>query len=531
MLVAEPIGRLGTVDAKEPHPSMTASLTMPLGTPAEATSQAVARLEASASRLRASLAEETSMDHFRHVATIVGDQPVLARGGSPIGRVGGPVANAAHLAEVTVELAPPASRSYTSGTLGILWREETGPLPEADSLVFSTSLLNPGEAVHVELFGRDLDPLRSAADAVKSRLAEYAGVYEIADSFRGTRAEMRLDIRPAAETLGLRLQDLGHQVRQGFYGEEAQRIQRGRDDIRVMVRYPREERRSLGNLATMRIRIPGGGEVPFTQVARVEPGRRLSSIQRADANRVVNVTASVDSEVSSASAVISDLRERILPEVLTDFPTVFYRFRGAQAEQQDAMGSLQTGLALSLLMIFGLLAVPLRSYVQPLIIMGAIPFAFLGAFWGHLLLGLDLSFTSLLGLVALTGVVVNDSLIMVDFINRARVQPSDATLGQAIRQAGSRRFRPILLTSLTTFVGLCPMMLDRSTQAAFFVPMAVSLAFGVLFATFITLLLVPVSYLILEDLQRLLRRLSAPVMPRLGRASRNRHRSRLRSPE
>ena len=509
--------------------SVTAAVTMPLGTPVEVTSEAVAKFEAGASRLRARLAEETGTDYFRHVATIVGDQPVSASGGSPFGRVSGPGGNAAHLGEVTVELAPADSRSYTSEQIGILWREETGPVPEADSVAFSTSLVNPGADVDVELVGQDPDRLRSAADAVKSRLAEYAGVFAIADSLRTGRAETRLDIRPAAETLGLTLRDLGRQVRQAFHGEEAQRVQRGRDEIRVMVRYPPDERRSLGNLENMRIRTANGGEVPFSHVARVEPGRGPASIQRVGRNRTVNVTASVDPQVSSASAVISDLRERVLPEVLTDFPSVFYSFSGAQAAQQDAVGGLLTGFVLSLIMIFGLLAVPLRSYVQPLIIMGAIPFGFVGAVWGHLLLGLDLSFTSVLGCVALTGVVVNDSLIMVDFINRARGQRSDGGLAQAIRQAGGQRFRPILLTSLTTFVGLCPMMLDQSLQAAFFIPMAASLAFGVLFATFVTLLLVPVSYLILDDLQRLLRRLSASLAPQTGRGSRAPYRSRLGS--
>ncbi|MCY4119648.1 MAG: efflux RND transporter permease subunit, partial [Acidobacteria bacterium] len=389
------------------------------------------------------------------------------------------------------------------------------------------SLLSSGEDVDVELSGRDLDRLRAAADVLKGRLAEYAGVYAIADSVRTGKAEMRLDILPAAETLGLTLQDLGHQVRQAFYGEEAQRIQRGRDDIRVMVRYPSEQRRSLGNLESMRVRTPNGAEVPFSQVALVEPGRGFASIRRIDRSRAVNVTASVDPQVASTSALIADLRERILPEVLTEFPDVFYTFRGAQEGQEEALSSLRLGFVLALIMIFGLLAVPLRSYAQPLIIMGAIPFGLVGALWGHLLMGLDVTFMTLLGLVALTGVVVNDSLIMVDFINRERNTRGEAVQGegglaQAIRQAGSQRFRPIVLTSLTTFAGLVPMMADRSMQAAFFIPMAVSLAFGVLFATFITLLLVPIAYAILVDLQRLPRRLLAwaPDAGRTGAALR-----------
>ena len=300
-----------------------------------------------------------------------------------------------------------------------------------------------------------------------------------------------------------------------------------------MVRYPEADRRSLGDLENMRIRTPNGGEVPFSQVAEVQPGRGFASIKRVNRNRAVNVTASVDPAITSAGAVITDLQTRILPEVLAGYPGVFYTFEGAQAEQVDAVGGLQRGFILALLMIFALLAVPLRSYVQPLIIMAAIPFGLVGAIWGHIFMGLDVTMMSMFGLVALTGVVVNDSLVMVDFINRARRVHADlgrhirqsggrpqnrhefesAGLQLAIREAGSNRFRPILLTSLTTFFGLAPLMVERSMQAAFLVPMAVSLAFGVLFATFITLILVPVSYLILDDVQRTLRRIFGSGAP------------------
>ena len=481
---------------------MAASVTMPQGTPVDVTSQAVEKLEEGAARLRARLQQDTGMDYFRHVSTSVGDQPMASRGGGPLGPV--LTVAAANVGEVTIELAPAETRAYTSEQLGNLWRETTAPIPEAVDVNFNMSVMSPGEDVDVQLAGPDIERLRRAAEAVKGRLAEYAGVYEISDSFRAGKEEMQLGIKPAAETLGLTLQDLGRQVRQAFYGEEAQRIQRGRDDIRVMVRYPRDDRRSLGDLENMRIRTPNGGEVPFRQVAEVVPGRGFASIKRVDRNRAVNVTASVDPAITSAGAVIADLQARILPEVLADHPGVFYTFEGAQAEQADAVGGLQRGFLLALLMIFALLAVPLRSYVQPLIIMAAIPFGLVGAIWGHLLMGLDVTMMSMFGLVALTGVVVNDSLVMVDFINRKRLIHDE--VGVAVREAGANRFRPILLTSLTTFFGLAPLMLEQSMQAAFLVPMAVSLAFGVLFATFITLILVPVSYLILHDCKRAMRR-------------------------
>ena len=514
---------------------VSASVTMPQGVPVEATSRAIARLEEGAARLRARLRQETGVDYFRHVSTAIGDQPVFLRRGGPLGPMG--TLAGGNVGEVTVELLPAEMRSFTSEQIGSLWRQATDAIPEAVEVRFDVSGMDPGDDIDVQLAGPHVDRLLAAAEEVKARLASYAGVYGVSDSFRAGKREMRLDIKPAAETLGLTVQDLGRQVRQAFYGEEVQRIQRGRDEVRVMVRYPRDDRRSLGALENMRIRTSNGGEVPFSQVAQVEPGRGFASIKRVDRNRAVNVIASVDPAITSAGAVITDLRARILPEVLAGYPEVFHSFEGAEAEQSDATGSLLTGFILALLVIFALLAVPLRSYVQPLIIMAAIPFGMVGAIWGHIVMGLDVTVMSMVGMVALTGVVVNASLVMVDFINRAR--SVHATLGReirkagglqadrhefessglllAIREAGGNRFRPILLTSLTTFVGLAPLMLERGIQAAFLVPMAVSMAFGVLFATFITLVLVPVSYLILDDVQRTLRRMSefraATVLP------------------
>ena len=414
---------------------------------------------------------------------------------------------------MTIELVPAEERSIDSETLGRRWREMTGSIPEAVEASFSATIMDAGEDVNVQLTGPDVGVLRAAAQAVRGRLTEFAGVYEIADTFRDGKREMRLGIKPSAQTLGLSLQDLGRQVRQAFYGEEAQRIQRGRDDVRVLVRYPELERRSLGDLENMRIRTPDGAEVPFRDVAVVETGRGFSTVRRVDRNRAVSVTASVDPTATSSGAVTAELDRRILPEVLAAFPGVNYSFEGMQAEQADSVGGLARGFALALLLIYALLAVPLRSYVQPLIVMGAIPFGLIGAIWGHIVMGLDVTLISMFGLVALTGVVVNDSLVMVDFINRKRARNPD--LQSAVREAGVARFRPIMLTSLTTFAGLAPLMFNRSFQAAFLVPMAVSLAFGVVFATFITLALVPTAYLILDDIERGLKRLAgrAPDAP------------------
>ena len=502
---------------------ITAAVRLPEGSPVDSTSGAVHRLEASAARLGERLEQETGLDYFRHIVATVGDQPTMARAGGPLG----PLQNIAspNFGEVTIELAPAESRSHTSEQLGAMWREATAAIPEAVALTFDTSLIALGNQVDVQLSGPDLHVLRAAAGALRQRLAGYTGLYEIEDSFQSGKRELQIRIKPAAERLGLTLHDLGRQVRQAFYGEEAQRIQRGRDDIRVMVRYPRDERRSLAALENMRVRTADGGQVPFSWVAQVEMGRGFSSIRRIDRNRAVNVTATVDPAVASSVTVIEDLRTRLVPEVLRDHPGVSYSFQGLQADQGEALAGLLVGFALSLLAIYGLLAVPLRSYIQPGIILTAVPFGLVGAVWGHVAMGIELTLMSLLGIVALSGVVVNDSLIMVDMINRTRnvgqAAPRNeggapnrrwfdsAYLRIAIREAGGKRFRPIILTSLTTFLGLMPVMMERDIQAMFFVPMAISLAFGVLFATAISLILVPVSYLILDDIQRLGRRLLA----------------------
>ena len=481
---------------------MSASVTLPQGAPVASTASALARIEAGAERLRQDVLVETGEDVVRHTFAAVGSEG--GGGGGPMG--GGAAASGSNVGQVTIELVPAEERSISSEVLGRRWRELTGPIPEAVDATFSATIMDAGEDVNIQLVGPDIDTLRNAAQDVRTRLAGFAGVYEITDTFRDGKREMRLGIKPSAETLGLTLQDLGRQVRQAFYGEEAQRIQRGRDDVRVLVRYPESERRSLGDLENMRIRTPDGAEVPFRDVAVVETGRGFSTVRRVDRNRAVSVTASIDPGATSSGAVTAELQGAIMPEVLAAFPGVSYTFEGMQAQQADSLGGLARGFAVALLMIFALLAVPLRSYVQPLIVMGAIPFGLIGAIWGHIVMGLDVTLISMFGLVALTGVVVNDSLIMVDFINRRRAVNVD--LQAAVREAGTARFRPIMLTSLTTFAGLAPLMLNQSFQAAFLVPMAVSLAFGVLFATFITLALVPTAYLILDDLQQGLGRLT-----------------------
>ncbi len=358
----------------------------------------------------------------------------------------------------------------------------------------------------------DVDQLVEAAQRLKTELAGKLGVFDISDSFRAGKQELKLDILPAAQSLGLTLDDLSKQVRQAFYGEEAQRIQRGRDDIRVMVRYPTDARRSLADLEDLRIRTPDGGEVPFYAVARAELGRGYATIKRADRNRVIHVTADVNVKQVAAGDILADLQSGFLPQILADYPGMTYALEGAQAEQTESFIGLLQNYVIALFVIYALLAIPLRSYVQPLIIMAVIPFGLVGAIVGHWFMffareiftdqSFNFSMMSIFGFVALTGVVVNSSLVLVHYINEQRA--AGLALEEAVRGAGVARFRPIVLTSMTTFVGLAPILREGSVSAQFLIPMATSLGFGVLFGSTISLFLVPSAYVVLEDLKAFL---------------------------
>ncbi len=481
--------------------NVVAQLVMPEGTPAAVTTEAILYLEAVAAQVREEydgLAEgERSV--VRHVLATVGDQPYRAQQSQGPGERGRTFGGG-HLGEVNLELIPSEQRPGVSSTdIEARWRELAGPIPDAVELTFTSSLFSAGAPIDVQLRGPDVALLRRAAEQLEARLAEYPGVYDVRSSFREGKRELQLSIRSSAEALGLTLSDLGRQVRQAFYGEEVQRIQRGRDDVRVMVRYPEDERRSLASIEAMRIRLRDGTAVPFEQVAEAELGRGYSTIRRSDRERVVNVTAEVDETRVTPNEILADLGARVMPTIVADNAGVSYRLEGEQREQSETLENFQRGFALSLLAIFALLAIPLRSYIQPVIIMSAIPYGIVGAILGHILTGRDLSMLSIIGILAATGVVVNDSLVLVNFANESRRRGSDARA--AIEGAAPMRFRPIALTSLTTFAGLTPIMLERSLQAQFLIPMATSLAFGVLFATTATLLLVPAHYLILEDLR------------------------------
>jgi len=486
---------------------VSAALTMPPGTAVNATEKAMRQIEAAAIRLQDRLEDETPEGQpspVKHVFTSIGDQPYRASQGPPNGQTAS--FNASHLGEMILELSPSEDRLITSAEIVRMWREETGSIPDVVELTFTSSIFSPGEPINVQLAGLDIDDLLVASNELKFELEKYAGVFDITDSFRTGKQEVKLYVKPAAEAFGITLMDLARQVRQAFYGEEAQRIQRGRDDVRVMVRYPESQRRSIGDLENMRVRTRDGGEVPFSVVAEAEQGRGYASIRRVDRRRAINVTADVDETKGNANEVIADLKENVIPAILAEHPGVTYSFEGEQREQQETMADLGRGFLFAVLVIYALMAIPFRSYVQPLLVMSAIPFGFVGAVWGHVIMGLNLTILSMFGLVALTGIVVNDSLVLIHYVNNLRAK--GAGVFDGVMEAGVARFRPILLTSLTTFAGLTPLLLEKSIQAKFLVPMAVSLGFGVLFATFITLILVPAVYMILEDLKALAYRLA-----------------------
>jgi multidrug efflux pump subunit AcrB len=408
-------------------------------------------------------------------------------------------AGRSHYAEVVIELLPlEQRRKLSSKAVAQRWRELTGDIPDAVKLTFNADAFSAGEPINYQLTGKDVDRMREAATELKAELARFDGVFDVTDTFRAGKQEIKLSLLPEARHLGLTLNDLARQVRSAFYGIEAQRLQRGQDEVRVMVRYPETERASIGNLEDMYIRTPDGSEVPFYSVAAFELGRGYASIRRVDGRRVVNVIGDVDRSRVSPEEINVAIQQQVLPALRDKYRGIEIGLSGEQEERTKAMTGLAYAAVLALVIIYALLAVPLRSYVQPLVIMSVIPFGAVGAIVGHWIMDQLLVFFSMLGIVALSGVVVNSSLVLVDYINRQRRE--GVSIHEATMNAGVIRFRPIMLTSVTTFVGLVPLMATASPATAFVIPMAVSLAYGVLFATFITLFLVPALYAIAEDL-------------------------------
>lgn len=477
---------------------VTATLQMPIGTPVNETGRVQNKIVSEAERLVSEYDEKRpgGGSVLRHIYATTGN--TVKRG--PAGDEG---TSATHVGEVLMILTPSEERGVPAAEIASKWRKMVGDIPGADSLIFKSNIVHFGANIDVRLAHDDFSVLEEAIGRIKAALVEYPGVGDIEDNYTEGKKELKLRLKPGARTLGITEEALARQVRGAFYGEEALRFQRGRNELRVMVRYPEADRKSVGSLESMRIRTPDGGEVPFREAAFIEEGRGYSEIHRTDRKRVVNVTASVDSKVANAEEILTDLKGGLLVELIEDYPGLSFDLEGEEKERRDSMDSMKKGFLMALFVMFALLAVPFRSYSQPLIIMAAIPFGIVGAILGHLIMGFDLSILSMFGIVALSGVIVNDSLILIDYINRKRLDGVETM--RAVTDSGIRRFRPIILTSLTTSFGLMPMIFETSVQAQFLIPMAISLGFGILFATFITLLFIPSLYLILEDLRGFLR--------------------------
>jgi len=439
----------------------------------------------SALELKEELHRETQTDEITSIKTVVGSHPSSSR------------SRGSHLGEVSMELGHAEVRTYSAEEIMQRWRTRVGEIPGVVELKYESSLRNHGPGITLELSGNDLSQLNLATKKLKFALKQYAGLYGIHDSFDSGKREIKLTLKPKAQNLAINTRDLARQVRQAFYGEEIQRIQRGRDDVKVFVRYPAKDRKSLYSLESMSIRLSDGALVPLLDIADLSYTTSPSVISRFDRKRIITVSAFIDESVTSSTKVMADLKPQLLDNIKQDYPGVNWSLSGRQKSQNELVSTLINGFIIALIGIYILMAIPFQSYTQPLMVMSAIPFGLIGALIGHILLGLEISLLSLCGMIAVAGVVVNDNLVLVDSINQLRKK--GVKLSDAIRDAGAQRFRPIILTSLTTFAGLTPLMLERSVQAQFLIPMAVSLAFGVMFATMVTLILIPVSYHILDD--------------------------------
>ncbi|MEQ8771745.1 MAG: efflux RND transporter permease subunit, partial [Erythrobacter sp.] len=393
------------------------------------------------------------------------------------------------LATVRFKLSDPDMREITSRAFQEQLREEVGEVAGARSLSYSASLVSVGAPVVAELSADSEAELERAVERVRAALAAQSGVVEIRDDLTRGQRELELELLPEARNLGLTRQDLAQQARAATFGAEAVRIQRGREEVRVYVRLPEDERDALEDLADYRIRPPGSAaSIPFGEVASIEYGSAPSTIDRRDGQRIITVTADVLPGVTTGSEVTAMLASELLPGLKREIPSLDWNFGGEQREQGEVVPALLRNLVLALFAIYALLAVPLRSYTQPLVILSAVPLGLVGAVLGHLLLGLDLTILSLFGIVGLAGVVINDALLLVDFLNERRLEGEE--MGTAIVEAAKSRWRPILLTSMTTFFGILPLIAAQSVQARFLVPLAASVAFGVLFATFVQMVVV-----------------------------------------
>ncbi len=475
-----------------------ADISYPLGTPFELSEQTVERIETKAFELNNTFADFTKKNGalVKNSFSLVGIIPRRDWKPAEIG---------SHVGEIWIELASSEKRE-TISTYNILntWRSSIGEIPGVESIIFSTLEGGPaGNPIEIQLSGKDFDMLQQAANELKVEIATYPGTFDISDNFKPGKQEKKIRIKEGARSIGVTMRDVAKQIRQAFYGEEALRIQRGQNDLKVLVRYADKDRTRISGIEEMRIRSGDGSEIPIEEVADIYPGRAYSVINRVDRKRTITVVSDIDEDTANASEIVANLKATFLPKLIERHPGIIYDLEGQEKRTRESMDSIKSGYILAMMAIFLLLASQFRSYIQPIVIMMAIPFGLVGAVLGHLVMGLQFTMISIFGIVALSGIVVNDSLILIDFINQAVRSGMDVE--KAVIESGKARFRPVLLTSVTTIAGLFPLLLERSFQAQFLVPMAVSICFGLLAATVLTLLYVPALYLIVRDITNLLK--------------------------
>lgn len=473
--------------------TVTAAARLPYGTPVERTEEVRAMLEKGAMDALNSVEEDGLLEG---IITRVGEGPVSG------GPVSGPAASGSHLLTIEMELVGSENRDISATTIEQAWEQAVPPIAGLDSLTFNANIGPSGDAdIEVQLTHTDYDVLIEAAGELANRLSEYSDLTGIQSSYASGKEQYNYALKPAASTLGITANDVARQLRAAFFGSEALREQRGRNEVKVLARLPREQRTSLFDLEQLRIRTPQGGYVPLAEIAVLTPTISPTDVIRENGKRVVTVSARLAPGVASTQTVVDDLTTTVFDDLRDEHAGLELGFSGSQADLGESLTYLGLYFLVALIVIFALLAIPFKSYLQPFLIMfGAIPMGIVGAIWGHIFLGYELSMVSMFGIVALSGVVINDSLVLIDAANSFRRKNMDADPLDAIIWAGTRRLRPILLTSLTTFFGLMPLIFETSVQAKFIIPMAISLGFGILFGTVVILILVPSLYLILEDL-------------------------------
>jgi multidrug efflux pump subunit AcrB len=486
-------------------------LTMLDGTPFEVTDANVARIYEIAEEMRKEYVGPDGRSVIKHI---------VASSGTTMSSRGMSNTSGSHIGGVVIETYGPEERSLDVNTVDMaaVWRQRIGPILGAEEITFRAEIIRSGDPIDIQITGTDPKELLGFSEKIKEHLSKYPALFDINDSLDSGRNEIQLRLKPEARQLGVTVNDLASQVRQSFYGDEVQRIQRGRNEVKVMLRLPRDERRNLATLETMRVRTAAGLEIPFSSVAEATVVKSFTSIKRVDRRRALNITADADKNSTDIEALRAEIKTYI-DELLVSHSHVRWTFEGEARQQQESGSQMIISLLIVLGGMYVLIAIPFRSYTQPFIVLLVIPFGIVGAVIGHLIHGLPLSIMSSFGILGVCGVVVNDTLVLVDEINdlRAKGMP----LREAVQKGGVLRFRAIFLTQITTFFGLVPLIFSgtwladlfpfffssgaQSTHAQFLTPVSVAMGYGSLFATVITLFLVPLTYIAMSDLTRVLR--------------------------